>query len=114
MRTKLQVIIAMLLLTTLIAGEWQSIAAAPSETLVFEGTVTSITTIDHPLTRWLVTMKVTKVISGEFSGSTFQFAVHSPAQPGLEKGHTLHRQSGVEGQWLFRRREPMATTTQIR
>ena len=31
-------------------------------------------------------MKITRVISGEFSGSTFQFAVHSPAQSGLEKG----------------------------
>jgi hypothetical protein len=69
-----------------------------SKTLVFEGTVTSIRTIDHPLTRWLITVKVTKVISGEFSGSTFQFAVHSPAQSGLEKG----RSYTIEAVWKDR------------
>ena len=76
------------ILITMIVGRQQSVAATPSKTLVFEGTVTSISTINHPLTRWLITVKVTKVISGEFSGSTFQFAVHSPAQSGLEKGRS--------------------------
>jgi hypothetical protein len=61
-------------------------AAAPSKTLVFEGTVSSIRTIDHELTPWLVTVEVRKVLSGEFAGSTFQFAVHSPARAGLKEG----------------------------
>ena len=73
------------ILRTAIAGAWHDVAAGPSKILVFEGTVTSIRTIDHPLTRWLVTVKIKKVISGEFSGSTFQFAVHSPARSGLER-----------------------------
>jgi hypothetical protein len=84
-----------ILVTTLIAGGWQKVAGAPSKTLVFEGTVTSITTINHRLTPWLATVKITKVISGEFSGSTFQFAVHSPARSGLEKG----RSYTIEAVW---------------
>jgi hypothetical protein len=42
--------------------------------------------IDHEFTPWLVTVVVEKVVSGEFSGSTFSFAVHSPAMSGLEVG----------------------------
>jgi hypothetical protein len=87
-------IIITILVTTIVAGG-RRIAAAPSKTLVFEGTVTSITTINHRLTPWLATVKITKVISGEFSGSTFQFAVHSPARSGLEKG----RSYTIEAVW---------------
>ena len=87
-------IIVTILVTTVVAGGWR-VGAGPSKTLVFEGTVTSIRTIDHPLTRWLVTVQITKVISGEFSGSTFQFAVHSPAHSGLVKG----RSYTIEAVW---------------
>jgi hypothetical protein len=87
-------VVVTILVTTVVAGGWR-VAAAPSKTLVFEGTVTSITTIHHRLTPWLVTVKITKVISGEFSGSTFQFAVHSPARSGLEKG----RSYTIEAVW---------------
>lgn len=82
-------------ITILIGSHLERVAAAPSKTLVFEGVVKSIRTIDNREKSWLVTMTVKKVISGEFSGSTFQFAVHSPAQSGLEKG----RQYTVEAIW---------------
>jgi hypothetical protein len=94
MKSVANFVVVTILVTIVIAGGWR-VAAGPSNKLVFEGTVTSITTIDHPLTRWLVTVKLTKVISGEFSGSTFQFAVHSPARSGLEKG----RSYTVEAVW---------------
>jgi len=110
-------IVAHFLLVTIVVttlGGWQKVAGAPSKTLVFEGTVTSITTIKHRLTPWLVTVKITKVISGEFSGSTFQFAVHSPARSGLEKGRsytieavwTDHGYVVDENQWLRPSRKP--------
>ena len=95
MPAKFHLIVITILVTTVIAGGWRKVAATPSKTLVFEGTVTSITTIDHRVTPRLVTVKVTKVISGEFSGSTFQFAVHSPAHSGLRKG----RSYTVEAIW---------------
>jgi len=86
MRLGLHFIVAAVGVVTSMAGEGRSDAAAPSKTLVFEGTVTSIRTIDNEWTPWLVTVMVTKVISGEFSGPTFQFAVHSPARAGLKEG----------------------------
>ena len=38
--------------------------------------------------RWLVVVKVDRVVSGEFSGTTFAFAIHSPANAGLQVGKT--------------------------
>jgi hypothetical protein len=86
MRLDLHLTAATLVVVILMTGAGQTAAAAPSRTVVFEGTITSIRTIDHELTPWLVTLAVRKVISGEFSGSTFQFAVHSPARAGLKEG----------------------------
>jgi len=86
MRIGLHFIAATVVVVTLMGGAGRAAAAAPTKTLVFEGRVTSIRTIDHELTPWLVTVAVTKVISGEFAGSTFQFAVHSPARAGLKEG----------------------------
>jgi hypothetical protein len=69
----------------------QSVAskpATPHSELVFLGTVTNI---QQGLTgdfykRFVVTTRVDKVLSGSFSGKQFQFAVHSPAQSGLDIG----------------------------
>jgi hypothetical protein len=73
---------------TLIGGDRREVAAAPTKTLVFEGTVISIGTVEHSLKPWLITVEVTKVVIGAISGSTFEFLVHSPARSGLEKGHS--------------------------
>jgi hypothetical protein len=70
-------------------------AAQPGDVLVFEGTVTSIKVIHHELTPWLVTLTVEKVLSGELSGPTFSFAVHSPAMSGLAMG----RSYTVRAEW---------------
>jgi hypothetical protein len=88
MRSRFYLIFATLLVMAVVGGDWQETAAAPTKTLVFEGTVTSIGIVDHELKPWLVTVKVRKIVSGEFSGSTFQFVVHSPARAGLEKGRS--------------------------
>lgn len=79
----------------LLGGSRSFGASPPSKVLAFEGTVASIGQVAHERTRWLVTMKVKRVVSGEFSGPTFSFAVHSPAQSGLEKG----RSYTVEAVW---------------
>jgi hypothetical protein len=94
MRASLQFILAAVLGMIVLAGT-RPVAAAPSKTLVFEGTVVSIGTVDHPQTPWLVTVNVTKVVTGELSGSTFEFLVHSPALSGLEKG----RSYTIEAVW---------------
>ena len=90
-----QVTFAAVLAMTLMVGGRQEAAAAPSKTLVFEGTVVSIVTVAHDFKPWLITVQVTKVVSGEFSGSTFEFLVHSPARSGLEKG----RSYTIEAVW---------------
>lgn len=69
-----------------VGGSRSAVASSPSKVLVLEGTVDSITQISDERRPWLVTVNVKRVVSGEFSGSTFRFAVHSPAQSGLEKG----------------------------
>lgn len=70
-------------LTVVAGGDSRAAARNARRTLLLEGTVTSIRNTDHRLTPWLVTVAVKKVISGQFAGSTFQFAVHSPARAGL-------------------------------
>ena len=86
MRMGLLLRAATVVLVGAMSGDGRAVAAAPSKTLVLEGTVTSIRAIDLELTPWLVTVTVGKVISGEFAGSTFQFPVHSPARAGLKEG----------------------------
>jgi hypothetical protein len=48
-----------------------------------------------PSKEWIVTVRIKTVITGEFSGKTFQFAVHSPAQSGLKKGRSYK----IEAVW---------------
>jgi hypothetical protein len=67
-----------------------------SKEMVLVGKVTSLKPGGgNELKRWIVTVKVDKVVSGDFSGPTFQFAVHSPSQSGLEKG----RSYTIEAVW---------------
>jgi hypothetical protein len=57
--------------------------------LVFIGTITKIYPFSAPATvrrRWAVRAHVDRVVSGTFSGDTFTFTVHSPAQSGLRVG----------------------------
>jgi predicted secreted protein len=63
-------------------------AAAANDTLVFEGAVASIEASPLPQStqNFVVTMKVHRVVKGEFKGETFQFRIHSPALSGLEVG----------------------------
>lgn len=63
-------------------------AVSPSKDLVFTGTVTEIRAVSVPRSpqRWQVTVNVDKVLSGDFSGSTFSFLVHSPVKSGLQLG----------------------------
>lgn len=86
MRLRLHLIAAAIVAATATSDDGRAVAATSAKTLVLKGTVTSIKTVDHEVTPWLVTMRVRKVISGEFAGSTFQFAVHSPARAGQNEG----------------------------
>jgi|GEM_PF-2118562 len=56
--------------------------------LILRGTITSITPGRGGLTPWIVRLDVAKVLLGEFSGGSFDFAVHSPARSGLQVGRT--------------------------
>jgi hypothetical protein len=85
---RLQLIVATLVLVSLVGPPRKGVAAPPSKTIVFEGTVTSIRTVENGIKSWLITTKVTRVVSGEFSRSKFEFVVHSPALSGLEKGRS--------------------------
>ena len=56
-----------------------------SSDLVLVGTVTKLYPLAAPRSRrrWAVVTRVESVASGEFTGATFTFTVHSPAQSGL-------------------------------
>ncbi|MFL6262492.1 MAG: hypothetical protein ACJ76Y_22570 [Thermoanaerobaculia bacterium] len=54
--------------------------------LVFVGTVTKIVPTSDKLKSWAVTVRVERIVSGTFSGTSFTFAVHSPAISGLKVG----------------------------
>jgi len=56
--------------------------------LVFHGTVQSVaaSSIPQSRTNWVVTFRVDRVDSGEFSGKTFTFRIHSPSKSGLTTG----------------------------
>jgi hypothetical protein len=65
------------------------VANEPDET-VFLGTVTRIDNMGDtpdPFLRYLVTLKIDNVIRGRLPMETFQLAIHSPSQEGVELGH---------------------------
>src|SRR5258708_38723535 len=69
--------------------------------LVLIGTVTKIYPFASPIVRrsWAVRAHVDRVVSGTFSGTTFTFTVHSPAQAGLRVGraYTIKAHWTIEG-----------------
>lgn len=58
--------------------------------LVLVGTVREIHSQSTARSRknWIVVVDVDRVVSGEFSGATFSFAIHSPARAGLQVGQS--------------------------
>ena len=70
--------------------EQAAITVTTAKDLVFIGTVTEIYPVSaaRSLRNWAVVALIDKVVSGEFSGTTFTFAIHSPARAGLRVGQT--------------------------
>src|SRR2546421_3165503 len=72
--------------------------------LVLIGTVTKIYPFASPVVRrsWAVRARVDRVVSGTFSGKTFSFTVHSPAQAGLRVGraYTIKAHWTIEGYFV--------------
>lgn len=101
---------------TLAAGQATS-TGVPAEDLVFIGTVQKVYPMPsgHSTRNWAVVTHIDKVISGEFSGTTFTFMVHSPARMGLRVGraYTIKAMRSEGGylvddtQWL----KPVASRT---
>ena len=58
--------------------------------LEFIGTITKIYTLTSIRSRknWAVVTHVDRVVSGDFFGTTFSFAIHSPTLSGLQVGRT--------------------------
>lgn len=58
------------------------------EKIVLVGTVTELIPARglHPHHKWLVSLQIDTVITGDINGKTFSFAIHSPTKSGVEKG----------------------------
>lgn len=71
------------------AAHAQSEESKPAD-LVLVGTVTRMYPSAAPRSRrrWAVEVRVERVESGEFSGPTFAFSVHSPSRAGLRVKRT--------------------------
>jgi hypothetical protein len=54
-----------------------------AQDIVLVGTVTKIYPVAGLRKKWAVVLHVDRVVSGEFSGMTFTFTVHSPSRAGL-------------------------------
>jgi hypothetical protein len=56
--------------------------------VTFLGTVTSVDigNLHHPHLRWVVNLKIDKVVSGPSPGEGFWFAIHSPTLDGVKVG----------------------------
>ena len=83
-------------------AQTQSSSTHSPKDLVFIGTITKIYPFSAPATvlrRWAVRAHVDRVVSGTFSGDTFTFTVHSPAQSGLRVGraYTIKATWTIEG-----------------
>ena len=83
-------------------AQTQSSSTDLPKDLVFIGTVRKIYPFSAPATvrrRWAVRAHVDRVVSGTFSGDTFTFTVHSPAQSGLRVGraYTIKATWTIEG-----------------
>ena len=71
-------------------GGQSAATGVPAEDLVFIGTVIKIYPVASLYSRrnWAVVTHIDKVVSGEFSGATLTFTVHSPARMGLRLSRT--------------------------
>ena len=83
-------------------AQTQSSSTHSPKDLVFIGTITKIYPFSAPATverGWAVRAHVDRVVSGAFSGDTFTFTVHSPAQSGLRVGraYTIKATWTIEG-----------------
>src|SRR5260370_13982654 len=83
-------------------AQTQSSSTDLPKDFVFIGTIIKIYSFSAPATvrrRWAVRAHVDRVLSGTFSGNTFTFTVHSPAQSGLRVGraYTIKATWTVEG-----------------
>src|SRR6266851_6432058 len=83
-------------------AQTQSSPTDSPKDLVFIGTIAKIYPFSSPATvrrRWAVRAHVDRVVSGTFSGDTFTFTVHSPAQSGLRVGraYTIKATWTIEG-----------------
>jgi hypothetical protein len=70
-------------------GDGERVTSEPDET-AFLGTVTRIDNLGHtpdPFLRYVVTLKIDKVIQGSLPMQTFQLAIHSPTREGVELSH---------------------------
>jgi hypothetical protein len=71
------------------SGGVQTVRAGPnlkpdkSQDIVLVGTVTKIYPVASLLKNWAVVVHVDRVVSGEFSDTTFTFTIHSPSMAGL-------------------------------
>jgi len=123
MRATLTTIVAAACLMTSGIGISANAASPPGKDLVLVGKVTSLKLGGgDEIKRWIVTVKVEKVVTGDFSGPTLQFAVHSPAHSGLEKGRSYTIEAIWAGagytvdelQWMKRKRtEPRTRTVEL-
>jgi|GEM_PF-3196994 len=66
-----------------------------SKDIVFVGTVMKIYPVAGLRKNWAVVVHVDRVVSGEFSGTTFTFTIHSPSMAGLRVG----RAYAVNAKW---------------
>ena len=85
--------------TSSTVGQTQSSSTDLPKDLVFIGTITKIYPFSAPAAvrrRWAVRAHVDRVVSGTFSGDTFTFTVHSPAQSGLRVG----RAYTIKATWM--------------
>ncbi len=66
--------------------------------LEFIGTVTKIYPLASIRSRknWAIVTHVDRVVSGDFAGTTFTFAIHSPTQSGLQVGRTYT----IKAKWI--------------
>ncbi len=87
MKMKLTLYSALLLVPCLILGCSSTTKDAKAD-LVFLGTVEKVEASPLPQStlNWIVHCRVDQILSGNFSGRTFSFRVHSPVKSGLEVG----------------------------
>ena len=97
-RMSVAIVLAMASVAVGSFDEHAVVAAPARKDLVLTGRISSITQGPDLLKPWIVTVDVEKVVSGEFSGDQFRFAIHSPARSGLEVGHSYTIKSVWKGQ----------------